>query len=148
MLALLHRLLAPVRALAAGGRLFAGGRAVERARLVHELRLRAVWLRLSCVGLAPQQRAENRYAAEQLDELAKKFFAPLSADQMARPGCADGGTPQASARNGGSPGRLASLTGDSGYRDGERSALGRAPAAASREDARPCEPGADHLVLQ
>jgi len=72
---LLRRLLNSLCELADVGHLVAAVRAVERVRLAHELRLRALRLRLEAAWLIPSARRENLVLARELDELVTKFTA-------------------------------------------------------------------------
>ena len=139
MLLALRCLLRPLRALADASRLVAAARAVERARLVHELRLRALYYRLSCVGLAPCQQRENRFLARELDRLADRFTAPSSADKLPKPAHAE-------TARGTVAGRIAYPTAARGCRDSGASAQVALAEAAPREDERRSDPGAAHHV--
>lgn len=145
---LLHRAVRGLRALADVGRVIAAARAVEQARLAHELRLRALFWRLSCVGLMPAQQEQNRFLSYELNELADKFTAPPSANKMPKPEYADRETSHRSAQNRTTAGRIACPPAACGFRGSGGSAPGRAPEPAPRVDERPSDPGADHRVLQ
>jgi hypothetical protein len=143
MLLALHHPLRPLRALADAGRLVAAARAAERARLAHELRLRALWLRLSCVGLEAVQLRENLFASRELDELAQKFSAPASAERTPMPGSFQ-------EQNGASAGRVAMTSKPSvcGFTSGGAGARVAPDETARREDGGRRDPGAAYHVTQ
>lgn len=141
---LLSRLLRPLRTLATIDRLVAAAGAIQRTRLAHELRLRALWLRLSCVWLAYEPRREALVLACELDELAEKFTAPPSADQVPKPVRSHAAAQQP--EPGASPGRIANLTGERGFQKRPDRAPGVLDISPPRDNGDHCGPVADLRV--